>query len=215
MPAFHEVLAAAAGGRLVIEIKNVRGEPDYSPDALQARLVVAALEDLIGPAHQTERDVLISSFDPRVCDVARDAGWPVGLLAPPWADLQREAAYAIEAGYQELHAHVSAFTRKRVRRALADHLSDDIAGSAAVPLRVAAWTITTASQALALRDAGVDAVICDDPAGVVAALAADAARKGGQRWRALSMPGLKAGVTSRLWQLERARRRRAARRARR
>jgi len=67
----------------VIEVKNALNEPDYSPDVMAARLLFAALEGLIGPANQTPRDVLISSFDSRVCAAARDAGWPTGLLARP------------------------------------------------------------------------------------------------------------------------------------
>jgi glycerophosphoryl diester phosphodiesterase len=35
------------------------------------------------------------------------------------------------------------------------------------------WTVTSAVDALRLREIGVDGVICDDPAAVVRALAAD------------------------------------------
>ncbi len=204
---FAEVLAAGAGGRLVIEVKNAPNEPDYAPDALAARLLLAALQDRIGPPGQAPRDVLISSFDRRVCDAARDAGWPTGLLTAPWRELDSGAAAAIAAGYQELHAHVSAFTGTRMRR----RLPAALAQWQAARLRVAAWTVTTPSQALALRAAGLDAVICDDPAGIVAALAAG---EGGNGSRP-SLPGLKAELSARMWQLERTRRRRAARRARR
>ena len=58
----------AAGG-LVIEVKNLPGEPDYTREAMAARMVVAELD-----RQTVAADVLISSFDPTALDVARDAG---------------------------------------------------------------------------------------------------------------------------------------------
>ena len=72
------MLAAAGTGRLVIEVKNLPGEPDYTRDALAAQLLVAELARL-----QPGADIVISSFDPVAVDVARAAGWRTGLLTIP------------------------------------------------------------------------------------------------------------------------------------
>jgi glycerophosphoryl diester phosphodiesterase len=152
IPSIAEMVEAAAGGRLVIEVKNILGEPDYTREGVTAELLVSELRGLSVAA-----DVLISSFDPVSLDVARAAGWPTGLLTIPGVTVEEGLAYVIEHGYQELHAHVSM-------------LKDDAPGVAAVHeagLRVVAWTVTTLGEVLPLRDHGVDTVICDDPAGAV------------------------------------------------
>ncbi len=157
IPTLAEMLAAAAGGRLVLEVKNLPGEPDYTREAVAAHLLVAELGRLTVAA-----DVLISSFDPTVLDVARDAGWPTGLLTIPGVTTEEGLAYVMERGYSELHAHVST-------------IREDGAGVQAVHdagLVIVAWTVTTLSEVMPLRERGVDAVICDDPAGAVRVLGA-------------------------------------------
>jgi glycerophosphoryl diester phosphodiesterase len=159
IPTLAEMIAAGAGGRLVIEVKNGPGEPDYTREALAAQLLVAELGRM-----SVTSDVLISSFDPTALDIARDAGWRTGLLTIPGVSTAEGLAYVVQQGYDELHAHVSTLT--------------DAAGISAVHavgLAVAAWTVTTLSEVIPLRDLGVDAVICDDPAGAVALLAAPTA----------------------------------------
>jgi glycerophosphoryl diester phosphodiesterase len=152
VPLLSEVVQAGAGGRLVIEVKNILGEPDYSREAEGAQRLMTELERL-KPAAQ----VLISSFDPVSLDVARAAGWPTGLLTIPGVTPQEGLAYVLERGYSELHAHVST-------------IGPDGAAARAVHdagLSLAVWTVTTLSEVEPLRASGVDTVICDDPAGVV------------------------------------------------
>jgi glycerophosphoryl diester phosphodiesterase len=156
LPTVADMLSAAAGGRLVIEVKNIAGEPDYTRDALAARLLVAELGSL-----RAAGDILISSFDATALDVARDAGWPTGLLTIPGVTTQEGLAFVIEQGYSELHGHVST-----IREGSAELVHE--AGLALV-----AWTVTTLSEIPALNALGVDAVICDDPAGAVTLLRAD------------------------------------------
>ena len=127
-------------------MKNIAGEPDYTREALAARLLVAEL----GRLHAAG-DILISSFDATALDVARDAGWPTGLLTIPGVTTQEGLAYVIEQGYSELHAHVST-----IREGSAELVHD--AG-----LVLVAWTVTTLSEIAPLRELGVDTVICDDP----------------------------------------------------
>jgi glycerophosphoryl diester phosphodiesterase len=157
VPLLSDVIAAAGTSRLVLEVKNAAGEPDFTSDAVCAQLLVSFLAELVDLP-----DVLISSFDPASLEVARAAGWPVGLLTLPGVSVAEGLAAAAQAGYQELHAHVSVF---------------DAPSAALIPqarhagLRLVAWTVTSVKQAISLMEHGLDAVICDDPAAVVAALA--------------------------------------------
>ena len=153
IPSLAELIAAGSGGRLVIEVKNILGEPDYTRDGATAQLLVAELGRLT-----VDADVLISSFDPVSLDVARAAGWPTGLLTIPGVTTDEGLAYVVEHGYNELHAHVST-------------IDDQSAGRVHdAGLVLVAWTVTTLSEVLPLRDRGVDTAICDDPAGAVGLL---------------------------------------------
>ena len=156
VPLLSDVIAAAGTRRLVIEVKNNPGEPDYSADAVAARLLVEQLAGL-GPLG----NVLISSFDTASLDVARAASWPVGLLTLPGVSVAAGLAHATAGGYQELHAHVSAID------APAPNPGFTVRDAG---LRLVAWTVTSAEQVKSLLGRGVDAVICDDPASVAATL---------------------------------------------
>jgi glycerophosphoryl diester phosphodiesterase len=151
-----DLIAAAGRSRLVVEVKNVPGEPDFTPDAVTAELLVGALSELT-PAHDGPR-LLVSSFDPASLDVARDAGWPTGLLTLPGVDVADGLAFARDAGYGELHAHISMITSPPAQ-------------VHAAGMRLIGWTVTTIGEALAAQELGVDGLICDDPAVIVGALA--------------------------------------------
>jgi glycerophosphoryl diester phosphodiesterase len=154
--ALGDIVAAAGRSRLVIEVKNAPGEADFTLDAVTAELLVPALSELI-PARDGPQ-VLVSSSDPASLDVARDAGWPTGLLTLPGVEVAEGLAFARDAGYGELHAHVSVITSPPA------HVH-------AAGIRLIAWTVTTVGEALAARELGVDGAICDDPAVIVGALA--------------------------------------------
>ncbi len=151
-----DVIRAGVGGRLVLEVKNAFWEPDFSQEAVSATLLLALLEEL-RESEPALPDVLISSFDHVALDVARDAGWPTALLTLPGVSVAEGLTFVRDSGYRELHAHVS-----------------DLLAVDALPrdrdVAVVGWTVVTVSQALELDDRGVDAVICDDPAGIVGAL---------------------------------------------
>lgn len=151
-----DIITAAGRSRLLIEVKNIPGEPDFTRDADTAELLMPALASLRDDPRAP--DIVVSSFDPVSLDVARDAGWPTGLLTLPGVEVADGLEFAREAGYAELHAHMSV-----------------IAASAAdvhdAGLRLVGWTVTTVGEALTARELGLDAVICDDPAAVVASLA--------------------------------------------
>ena len=169
IPALEEVLDACLGrGQVVLEVKNVPGEPDF--DAPRERTSQLLLDLLRGRRRAgLEDDVVISSFDWFALDLVRAqrdhpdwAGRPprTALLTLPGIALLAGISTAVEAGYDEVHAPVEEIRQspEMVRRAR------DVGRA------VVAWTITSVTEAAEMRSAGVDAVICDDPATVVRAL---------------------------------------------
>ena len=165
IPALEAVLDATEGrGEVVLEVKNRPGEPDF--DAPRER-TTALLLDLLRARRGAGRrdDVVISSFDWFALDAViadrDDPGWQgapprTGMLLLPGVTLLAGLSTAVESGYDEVHAPVTAVREgpQIVRRAHA------------VDRRVVAWTVTEPAEALEMRAAGVDAVICDDPAAV-------------------------------------------------
>ena len=154
-PGAADVLDAGRGGRVVCEVKNRPGDPDY--DAPVAAVAHALVELL---AARGNDDVVVSSFDWFSIDAVRRLGGPpTAFLTPFGMSMRAGVAYASEHGHAEVHPHWSSITRRGVEKAHA-------AG-----LRVVTWTVTSLIAARRLERLGVDAVICDDPAGVVAGLA--------------------------------------------
>jgi glycerophosphoryl diester phosphodiesterase len=165
IPSIAEVLDAAAGGRVVVEVKNQRRQPDYDGRrGTSARLLVELLNERRAAGQQDE--VVVSSFDGTAVIVARAAGFATGLLTLPRVPVFAGLRAVLRAGHLELHAHTSALPTRAPRRAAAA-----VARVHEENVRLVVWTVTSVDDALRLRDAGVDSVICDDPAGVVAALA--------------------------------------------
>ncbi|HSP36786.1 MAG TPA: glycerophosphodiester phosphodiesterase [Frankiaceae bacterium] len=155
-----DVLDAGRGGRVVLEVKNVRRQPDYDGRrATSARLLTTLLNRR--RAAGADDDVIVSSFDPTAIIVARAAGLPTALLTLPSIPVTAGLRVVLRAGHAELHAHTSALPARMPRRVAAAVTRVHDAG-----VRLVVWTVTSTDDALRLRDAGVDAVICDDPAAV-------------------------------------------------
>lgn len=137
----------AARGRVICEVKNVPGEPDFdAPAEATAQLLVSAL------AQRPGTDVVVSSFDWFAIEVARDAGLRTGFRTPSGLALEASLAYVLDAKHAECHPHWSA-------------VLDDPAQIAAAHdagVEVVAWTVDDAGVFDALRDAGVDGVITND-----------------------------------------------------
>jgi glycerophosphoryl diester phosphodiesterase len=154
-PTAAEVLDAGRGGRIVCEIKNRPGDPDF--DAPRSAVAHAFL-DLLG--ERSGDDLVVSSFDWFTLDVVRERGGPpTAFLTPFGMAMRAGVGHARDHGHAEVHPHWSAVTRRGVEAA-------HDAG-----LRVVTWTVTSLVAARRLRRLGVDGVICDDPAAVVAGLA--------------------------------------------
>lgn len=169
IPPLEEVLDLCCGrGSAVLEIKNVPGQPDF--DAPRERTTHRLLETLRGRRRAgREDDVVISSFDWFALDLVRAerdhddwAGRPprTALLTLPGVALLAGVTTAVESGYDEVHAPV-----EMVRQA-----PEMVRRARDVGRPVVAWTVRTVAEALEMHAAGVEAVICDDPAAVVRAL---------------------------------------------
>jgi glycerophosphoryl diester phosphodiesterase len=164
VPSIAEVLDAGRRARMVLEVKNSRRQPDYDGRrGTSARLLVALLARRA--AAGDEDDVVVSSFDSHSIAVARRAGLPTGLLTLPRIPVTAGLQVVVRGRHAELHAHTSALPARMPRRVAAA-----VARAHAQNVRLVLWTVKSPGDALRFRDAGVDAVICDDPAGVVRAL---------------------------------------------
>jgi glycerophosphoryl diester phosphodiesterase len=163
VPTLVEVLDAWAGrGRIVLEIKNQPGQPDF--DAPREQTARALVEFLRGRSSTTGSGaVTVSSFDWHAIEAVRDAdiGVTTAFLIRPRMSVSAGLTYVSSAGHAELHAHVSAVLG----------VPEALERARDAGIRLVTWTVTTTDAALRLREAGIDGVICDDPVAVVRAVA--------------------------------------------
>ena len=153
VPMLEPVLELCSGAGLVnIEVKNFPTEPGYDPDDLAARQVAALLLERDGPA------VIVSSFTTSALDAVRDAApeVPTGLLILPGAPVEELLRVAVERGYSAIHPHYSSVSAGLV------------ASARAAGLAVNTWTVNDPSDVQSVIDAGVQSVITDRVAEVVA-----------------------------------------------
>lgn len=160
VPTLDDALRLLSGRVAVdIEIKNLPGEHGFIADGdpvVEATLAALERTGFVG-------SVLISSFNPASIAHARALApeLPTGLLTVPGTDARAALAFAAAAG----HPWVLPFVG--VVQAAGDGFFDE-ARTAGV--RVGAWIVDDPATALALFDAGVDAVATNDPAAIVAAV---------------------------------------------
>jgi glycerophosphoryl diester phosphodiesterase len=164
IPTFDEVLALAPRGNFGfnVETKSFPKSPEYAPPPEEfARLVAAAIR-----RHKLEARMIVQSFDFRTLaamkkimpEVKLSALWNSGDRS--FVEIAREAA-----GAQIVSPEHRLATPERVKEAHA-------AGIQVVP-----WTADTPADWDRLIAAGVDAIITDDPAALIAHLKARGLRK--------------------------------------
>ncbi len=161
MPTLDQVFALAkdrrvgpGGDRPVefnIETKITEKEPDLAPDP--KRFVELVLE--VVRRHELEDRVILQSFDFRTLAEMRTLEPRVRLSALLTNPLASWTAVAQETGARIISPERRLVTKGRVRRAHA-------AGLQVVP-----WTANEPGHWKRLADAGVDAIITDDPAGLI------------------------------------------------
>ena len=154
-----DVLAAMpAGVGVNVEVKNLPGEPDYDPDDAIAPLVAEVVDG------RADRPLLLSSFNPlTVAALVRCApAVPAGLVHYDAIAVAAAIPLALEFGAVALASRVGA----------AGLDEDGIAAAHDAGLEVMVWTVNDPAEAIRLANAGADALCTDDPAALVAALAA-------------------------------------------
>jgi glycerophosphoryl diester phosphodiesterase len=153
VPTLREALELASGrAAVVVEIKNLPGDPGYVPDDEPA--VRAALDELDCVAF--EGPVLVVSFNPRSVAAAREAGDVLtGLLTTDAVRPDDGLAFAAEQAHD--------FLLPGSRGLLAEGL--DVVGRAhGRGVRLGTWTVDDRPTFARLVDAGLDAVATNDPA---------------------------------------------------
>lgn len=155
VPTLAAVLEACDGSEVNIEIKNSPGEPDFDADGTVATDVVGLVHDL----DVTER-VIVSSFNYQdilgVRAVADDVA--TGWLVLDVDDVATKIDFLVAHGHRALHPPADV-TTPAVVNAAHDR-----------GILVNTWTVDDPARIVELAEAGVDAVITNDPATARAAL---------------------------------------------
>lgn len=164
IPLLDEALVCLSGrAGAVIEIKNLPGEPDHTPDAEPiVAAVLAALDRtaFVGP-------VLVVSFNPASVAAVRSSGVDVGtgLLLAGGGDPRPGLALAARTGHDMVLP--GTWGLLPAGAAFVDEAH-------ALGIRVGTWTVDDASTVRELRGWGVDAIASNDPRMALAILATPA-----------------------------------------
>ena len=156
IPTLDEVFALAKRGTFDfnVETKIFRDKPELTPSPEEfARLVLDAVR-----RHKLERRVILQSFDFRTLHAMKKLAPDIRLAALYEGSPKDFVAIAREAGAQIISPRYTLVTKEQVDRA---HKAG---------LQVVPWTANKQADWEKLVDAGVDAVISDDPAELIAYL---------------------------------------------
>lgn len=156
MPTLEEVFALAPGGKFLfnIETKIFADKPELSPPPAEfVRLVLALIRK-----HRLERRVVLQSFDFRTLHEMKKAAPEIRLSALYEGPPRDFVEIGKEAGAQIVSPEFHLVTPEQVKAAHA-------AG-----LEVLPWTADTPADWAMLAAAGVDGIISDDPAALIAFL---------------------------------------------
>ena len=161
VPTLDQALRLLSGRVAVdIEIKNVPGEPDYDPDRQRAvELVHGALDDAAFAG-----EVIVSSFNPLALVASMQVRPEVatGLLTDTGVDAEAAIRFAAEQGFRWALPYVGHLRGTGDRFPIEAHRAGLLLGT---------WITDDPAEAVALFDAGVDAVATNDPRAVAAELA--------------------------------------------
>lgn len=162
LPTLPELVEAANGARLVVEMKT-----PLWPLARREQTAAAVADGLLRLGVTRRSEVVVSSFDRyALAAVRRRAPLRTAVLARPSVPAGTAIRWALDGGHDEAHPHVRAllFARPSLTR-----------DAHALGLAVTAWTVDRRTDLRELTRRGVDAAICDDPR--AARLALEGARR--------------------------------------
>jgi glycerophosphoryl diester phosphodiesterase len=149
VPTLAEALAACAGMRVNIEVKNTPGEPGFDPGDHLAREVAAVVA-----GSGSDLDVMVSSFWPGALEEIHRAapGLSTGLLVASWFDPEELVPAALLRSCSAVHPPAGLVSGALVGQAHREGLA------------VAAWTVNEPAAMRSLASLGVDTLITDDVA---------------------------------------------------
>jgi glycerophosphoryl diester phosphodiesterase len=158
VPDLATVLRSCAGLFVNIEIKNLPGQPGFDPDDRLAHLVARLVSSM-----DRNADTIVSSFWPPTLEAVRasDETVATGLLLASWFDPLEAVDAATSRGCRAIHPVISLVS------------ADLVSEAHEAGLEVAAWTVNRSSDVSALASLGVDTMISDDVAMVLATLATE------------------------------------------
>lgn len=162
IPTLEEVLRLADRGnfRFDIEIKSFPDHPDWSPAPDTSASMVA---DAVREQH-LDQQVVVQSFDFRVLRAMKRLAPEIRLAA-----LWEGSARPFVATVRSADADIASPQFRLVT-------PDEVSSAHDADLRVIPWTANTADDWRRLIDAGVDGIITDDPAGLIAYLSENGLR---------------------------------------
>ena len=156
IPTLDDVFRLASRGTFDynIETKSFPDKPEFTPPPEEfARMVLAKIRE-----HGLEKRVILQSFDFRTLVAMKKLAPEIRLSALTEADKREFAEIAKEAGAGIVSPNYMLVTRGKVEAA---HRAG---------LQVVPWTVNRAADWEKMIDAGVDGIISDDPAELVAYL---------------------------------------------
>jgi glycerophosphoryl diester phosphodiesterase len=151
VPALDDVLALA-GGRFNIEMKSFPEHPEFTPAPQHCAMLL--LEAIRG--RRLESRVIVQSFDFRVLRA-------IGRLAP-----EIRLAALIETGDPDFVATVREAQARIIAPEFNMVTADKVAAAHAAAIEVVPWTVNLPGDWKRLSDVGVDGIITDDPAALIA-----------------------------------------------
>jgi len=155
IPTLDEVFGLARKGTFEfnIETKIFASKPEYTPDPEEfARLVLAEIRK-----HKLEKRVIVQSFDYRTLIAMKKLAPEVRTSALMEHDDQRDFVTAAKAAG---NAPIVSPNYRIVTK-------EKIAAAHKAGLHVVPWTVNTPAEWDAMVKAGADAIISDDPAGLI------------------------------------------------
>ncbi|HTS77637.1 MAG TPA: glycerophosphodiester phosphodiesterase [Bryobacteraceae bacterium] len=163
VPTLDEVFELAAGNRVRfnVETKIFADHPELSPSPDEfARLVLVEIRK-----HRLENRVSVLSFDFRTLHALRKIAPEMQLTALWEGDATRDfVSIAREAGAAAVSPHYSQVTPEKV------------AAAHAAGVEIVAWTANSPADWEKLIASGIDAIVTDDPAALIAYLRANGLR---------------------------------------
>ena len=162
VPTLEEVFALAPRGRFLfnIETKSFPDRPELTPPPEEfVRMVLELVRN-----HHLEKRVILQSFDYRTLRAMKRLAPEIALAALYEGPAKDFVAIGTEAGAGTVSPAFRLVTAEQVKRAHA-------AGMKVLP-----WTANRPEDWSRLVDVGVDGIITDDPAALIAWLRARAAR---------------------------------------